>query len=189
MAQRVDPGRDGDGRWADSAAGVDEAVAGRDVMLDKAATLRVTGETVEVKMSAAGVVKADSVNTSMSAAAVTYAGDDADLSWSRAGLVAAGKEVRMSYAVAQLALAGKRLRVSSGGLGAVLTRQAQVDRGYIGLLVAGKAQIADDTKILLQPTGATALGAGFLAGLLLALAFLWRPLLARISAMRTEGKS
>ena len=47
-----------------------------------------------------------------------------------------------------------------------------VQRGLVGVVVAQNATLGDDTKVLLKPTGAAALGAGFgagaIAGLLLA---------------------
>jgi hypothetical protein len=153
-------------------------VHARDVTLDKSAAGAVRAETAELKMSAAALLKTESANLSMSAAGLTYAKDDASLNWSSASLMAAGSEVRMQYSGAQIVAAGGPVRLLSSLAGAVLARTAHADRAYIGLLVAGKAELGEGTKVLLQPGGAAAMGAGFAGGLLLALAFLWK-LLAR----------
>jgi hypothetical protein len=149
-------------------------VEARDVTLDKSAVRSIQAETAELKMSAAGVLRTESANLSMSAAGFTYAKDDVSLNWSNANLMAAGNEVRMQYAGSQFVVANGRVRLSNAAAGAVLAREAQVERGYIGLLVAGKAELAAGTKVLLRPSGAAAMGAGFAGGLLLSLAFLWR---------------
>jgi hypothetical protein len=158
-------------------------VEARDVTLEKSAARSVQAETAELKMSAAGLLKTGSANLSMSAAGFTYARDDVDLSWSSAKLTVAGREIRMQNAGSQLVVANGRVRLSNAAAGAVLAREASIERGYVGLLVAGKAELAEGTKVLLRPGGAAAMGAGFAAGLLLALAFLW-PLFGRVLKRR-----
>jgi hypothetical protein len=166
-------------------AAIDD-VEGRDVSFDKSAARSVQAETAELKMSAVALLKTESASLSMSAAGFTYARDDVNLNWSSANVLAAGSEIHMQYAGAQLVAAGGRIRMSNSLAAALVTRSAHVDRGFIGLLVTGKAELAEGTRVLLRPGGAAAMGAGFAGGLLLSAAFLWR-LFARGMKQRTGG--
>jgi hypothetical protein len=59
----------------------------------------------------------------------------------------------------------------------VAARSVTVQRGIVGMVVGQNVTLGDETRVLLKPTGAAALGAGFsagaIAGLLLATR-IWR---------------
>ena len=80
-------------------------------------------------------------------------------------------------------LDGNSIDVRNGGAGIAIAGTVRVDRGGVGLLLARHAEIGEDTRVMLQPTGAAALGVGFGAGLLAAL------VLCRTCMRRRNGAS
>ena len=144
------------------------------VAIDKTVAAKLEADTADVRMSAVGYLVTDSANLKMSPTAVTYARGSADMKLSSANMLLAGQDVAMQYSGAQLVGAKGSVDVTMGAAGAILTREAHVDRGLVGLLVAGDVELGEGAKVMLRPAGAAALGAGFAGGLLLAVAFLWR---------------
>jgi len=154
--------------WADL-----DDVDGQDVTLDKSGARTINAQPADLKMSGAALIKAESANLNMSFAGTVSSKNDATVNWSNVRTVAARGTVRLQYAFSRLVTAGGYIRLNNAVAGAMLARQARVERGYVGLLVAGKAELAEDTRVLVSPRGAAAVAAGVVGGLLLALTFLW----------------
>jgi hypothetical protein len=151
--------------------------------LNKSAMLNAETDVAELKMSAVGVLKTQSALFKGSAVALALPKGDATLSWSSASVLAAGNDVHVSYGGGQVMAAGNSIDVRNGGAGIAIAGTVRVDRGGVGLLLARHAEIGEDTRVMLQPTGAAALGVGFGAGLLAAL------VLCRTCMRRRNGAS
>ena len=149
------------------------ALEGR-VNLDKKAAMRVDAEQADVRMSAVGYLATDNADVKMSPTAVTYAKESAELRLSSANLLAAGNDIHLQYSGGQLIAAKGDVRLDMAAAGAVLSREAHVERGLVGLLVASDVELGEGSRVIMRPAGAAALGAGFAGGLLLALLLLWR---------------
>jgi hypothetical protein len=140
--------------------------------LSKSALGRAQADTAEVKMSAIGALSTQSANIKASSVASAYVKGNASLAWSSAQLVGSTKDVTLTNSGGQIMLAGNDIEVHRGGAAVMAARTVTVHRGLVGMVVAQNAILGDETKVLLKPTGAAALGAGFgagaIAGLLLA---------------------
>jgi len=79
-------------------------------------------------------------------------------------LIAAG-DMTVRQGGAMTMMAGKSISVTQGGAAMMLTQSARVEHGTVGLLISGKTELADGSRVLLRPAGAAALG-GALAGVL-----------------------
>jgi hypothetical protein len=146
--------------------------------LNKSALGRAQADTAEVKMSAVGMLTTQSANFKASSVAAALVKGDASLAWSSAQMVGSTKDVTLTNSGGQIMLAGNNIEVLRGGAAVMAARSVTVQRGLVGMVVAQNATLGDDTKVLLKPTGAAALGAGFgagaIAGLLLAARMLGR---------------
>jgi len=142
--------------------------------IDKRAVMRVETGEADVRMSAVGYLAADSAEVKMSPTAFTYARESAELKLSSANLLAAGNDVHLQYSGGQVVAAKNDVRLEMAAAGAVLSREAHVDRGLVGLLIASDVELGEGTRVLLRPAGAAALGAGFAGGVFLAIALLWK---------------
>jgi hypothetical protein len=165
-----------------------ESVTAESVEMNRSAAKSVKAGTVSMERSAAALLTADSATLKYSAAAVTYARGQADLSWASPKLVGAGGDVTIKNGGAQFVAAANSVSIRNGGAAAVVARTARVEGGTVGLLLAGQADIDENARVILRPTGAAALGAGFAGGLFLALVFLWRLFAAGGKRRRLWGK-
>ncbi|MBM3146700.1 MAG: hypothetical protein FJ000_02260 [Actinobacteria bacterium] len=148
--------------------------AGDRASLDKTAVVKLQAAQADVRMSAVGLLSTESAQLKMSPAALTYARGPVELKLSSANMLVTGGDVNVQYGGAQLLAAGGDARLATAAAGAVIAREVHVERGLVGMLVARDAELADGARVILRPSGAAALGAGFAGGLLLAVAFLWR---------------
>ena len=146
--------------------------------LNKSALGRAQADTAEVKMSAVGMLNTQSASFKASSVAAALVKGDASLAWSSAQLVGSTKDVTLSNSGGQLMLAGNNIDVQRGGAAVMAARSVTVQRGMVGMVVGQNVTLGDETRVLLKPTGAAALAAGFgagaITGLLLAARILGR---------------
>lgn len=94
-----------------------------------------------------------------------------EVSAERAGGVAflSARDLHLRQGGGQWIVALGDLDVQQGGSAIMAARAAQVRSGFIGVLVAARAELGPGVTVLLQATAATAvaLGAGLLCGVLL----------------------
>jgi len=142
--------------------------------MDRSAAKSIKAETASMERSAVGYLNAESASLKYTVSAVTYARGQANLKWASSSLLAARGDVNVRNGAAQIVGAADSVTIRNGAAAAVLTRNARVESGIVGLLVAGQADLDEKARVLFRPSGAAALGAGFAGGLMLAFAFLWR---------------
>ena len=142
------------------------------VTVNKSALGRVQADTAEVKFSAVGALTTQSATIKASSVAAALVKGDASLAWSSAQLVGSSHDVTLSNSGGQLMLAGNNIDVQRGGPAVMAARAVTVQRGMVGMVVGQNVTLGDETRVLLKPSGAAALGAGFgvgaITGLLLA---------------------
>jgi len=171
---------------AQSAAAADGSSGEDQTSIDKTAVVRLQAGRADVRMSAIGLLSTESAQLKMSPAALTYARGPVELKLSSASMLVTGGDVNVQYGGAQILAAGGDVRLATAAAGAVVAREVHVERGLVGMLVARDAELSDGARVILRPSGAAALGAGFAGGLLLAVAFLWRLLAGGIKRSGDE---
>ena len=134
--------------------------------VSKSAVARAPGDTAEVKMSAVGALTTDTAWLKFSSVAAAMVRKDASLSWCNAQLATARNNMTLTNSGGQLLAAGNTIEVRRGGAAIMAARTIQVQRGVVGVLLAQQATLGDETRVLLQPAAAAAMGAGFAAGAL-----------------------
>jgi fumarate hydratase class II len=137
--------------------------------VDKSALGRAQADTAEVKFSAVGALTTQSAALKASSVAAALVKGDASLAWCNAQLVGSANDVTLTNSGGQLMLAGNSIDVHTGGAAVMAARSITVQRGLVGMVIAQNATLGDDTKVLLKPSGAAALGAGFGAGAIVGL--------------------
>jgi hypothetical protein len=147
--------------------------------LNKSALGRAQADTADVKMSAVGMLSTQSANFKASSVAAAMVKGDATLAWSSAQMVGTTKDVTLTNSGGQLMLAGNTIDVHRGGAAVMAARSVTVQRGMVGVVIAQNAVLGDDTRVLLKPTGAAAMGVGFGAGALTGLLLAGRVLRKR----------
>ena len=114
---------------------------------------------------------------------LVYAKGDVHIRQSYTSAVLAGGDMKISQAGAPVII-GKKLSIEQGGGIVMLAGEAEVNHGFIGVLLAPKATISDDTKVLLSTKAALVIAAALFGGFaLVALAMTlgvrrvmsWRP--------------
>lgn len=154
-----------------------------ELTLERSAVASLKAESAQLSMSAVGRLQAGKVAGRLSSAALCQAEtaefdrssvvaavckDGASLDQSMSRLVAAGHNADLHLSAAGAVVAGKSARLRTAGAGIVAAPHVTVDRGWVGLLLAGKADL-NDTKVMVAPGGAAAAAAAFGAALGLAL--------------------
>jgi hypothetical protein len=158
-----------------------------------------SAEVVEMSLSAAATVKTDSLKASASAIGLADVEGDSDVRLSALGVSYAKGNASIHQTYASALIAGNDVAISQGGTPFVVGRtisfdqggsvvaaasNVSVSRGFVGLLLAGKADVSDDSKVLLTGRGVAILAAVMLGGFALvavAIAFganrvsNWRP--------------
>lgn len=76
------------------------------------------------------------------------AGDNATLQQAGASLVAAGNDMSLTKGGGALLAAGNQLSLQYGGGLGLVAGKAEVRNSYLGLLVAGKATIGENSRVL-----------------------------------------
>jgi hypothetical protein len=161
---------------------VESAVKGEQVSVERSLVGLVKGQTTTLHQSA-GVVVFDTGTTQIKQGAAVAAGSWGDMSISMGccvgavarrnvtiergygqWLIGAG-DMTVTQGGAMTMMAGKSISVTQGGAALLLTQSAHVEHGNVGLLISGRTEFADGSRVLLRPAGAAALGGAF-AGVL-----------------------
>ncbi len=166
--------------------------AEEDVARSSLETVDATSATVS--MSAVGTVNAETLSTAASAIATAKTGPidatgcaiglaqvdgDAAVSLSVVPILSAkgGATFRQSYASAFVSggdvsvsqggaplIIAREVNIDTGGGVAVLTSEATIRHSWIGVLLARRADVSDDTRVFLNTRGALILAAALLGG-------------------------
>lgn len=141
-------------------------------------------EEFEAVGSAVGFVSAGGNATiTASATPIVHAKGDINIRQSYTSAVIAGGDLEISQAVAPI-IVGKQLSIEQGGGVVLLAGDAQVSKGFVGVLLAPKATLSDDTKVLLSTKAALIIAAAIFGGFALVAVVLvlgarrvmsWRP--------------
>jgi hypothetical protein len=156
-------------------------------------------DTLDASMSAIASARTTTLSATGSAVGFATVEGDAETRLSWVGVVAAKGTASVHQSYASAVIAGSEVGVSQGGAPLVIGRtvtfdqggsvvalatEANVRRGFIGVLLAGRADLADDTKVLMTGRALLVIAAVLLGGFgLVALAALyganrlshWRP--------------
>jgi hypothetical protein len=146
-------------------------------------------QAIDANMSAIASARTHSLSATGSAVGIATVDGDAETRLSVVGIVASRGSATVHQTYASAVIAGKDIGVSQGGapfvlsrtisfeqsgVGAAVANDAIVRRSFIGVLLAGRADVAEDTKVLISGKGLLILAAALFGGLgLVALAILY----------------
>ncbi len=134
---------------------------------------------LEVSLSAIASAKTESLSATGSAIGIASTGGDVNLQLSALGLAAAKGSGSMRQSYASAFVASEQLALSQSAVplgiartitfeqsGALVSASAEttVRRGFIGILLSGRTDVAEDSKVLLDTRGALILAAALLGG-------------------------
>jgi hypothetical protein len=184
-------------KTADDASGATDAIAKAPHVTD-----RVEAKDMRASLSAMVSAEAEQLDATASAVGVASVEGDADVGTSFVGVVSAKGDTTIHQSVAGAVIGGESVSVSQGGSpvlisraismntgagGAILAGEANVQRGWIGVLLTPKATISEDSRVLIGPAAALILSVAVLGGFGIAAYFAargakrmlaWRPQLA-----------
>lgn len=132
-----------------------------------------TAEVVELSDASVGAVDAEKATLSRTLARSVSAKDDVSMTLSGALLVRAAGDVAINGGVAPLVSAGRDLRIRGATTAMAIAPRLRVESGVVGVLLAGKAEIGNETRVLLTARDAVLLG-GAIGVLLPLVAYLLR---------------
>lgn len=160
----------------------------------------VEAESVSATLSAIASVRSNSLDATGSAIVLASVDGDAEVTASAVPILSAKGDAtfRQAYASAFIAggdvkivqggaplILGKSVDIEQGGAIAMVTGEASVKRGFIGVLLSPRADVSDDSRVVVGPKAALIIGAVLLGGFgLVALAIFfgakrvasWRPI-------------
>jgi hypothetical protein len=136
----------------------------------------ITGQSVTFGPGLAGFVRSEQAASVTRAGALAIAaGQDMDMTGGGAGILAVGRDLEMQNGGAWVAAVGHDAQISNGGAlvltvggslditngGALVTagRQVSIQNGSCGILLAGQANLGENTKVVLNTPQALAMGA------------------------------
>lgn len=119
----------------------------------------IEADVVELSDVSAGAVEAQKATLSRAFARSITAQDDVSMTFSAALSVHAGGDVSMTGSATPLLTAGRDARLSGASAGVVAAREARVESGMVGVLLAGSAELGDQTRVLMTGRDALLLGA------------------------------
>jgi len=167
----------------------ESGVKGEQVSVERSLVGLVRSTTTTLHQSA-GVVVFDSGTTEIKQGAAVAAGAWGDMRISMGACVGAvsrrnvsieqgygqwvigAGDATVTQGGAMTMMAGKSISVTQGGAALLLTQSARIEHGNVGLLISGRTELADGSRVLLRPAGAAALG-GALGGVLALLCLLF----------------
>lgn len=165
------------------------------------AAVKVEGDDVQANLSAVGTVTAGSlsatgtaigaasiegdatITASMVPALMTKGETTVQQSYASAVIVGGGANTKIHQAAAPLII-GRTVEMSQSGAGAVLTGEADVKSSWVGIVLAPKATISEDSRVIIDTRAALIIGLALFGGMgLVALAITlgvrrimrWRP--------------
>jgi len=124
----------------------------------------VQAEEFEAVGSAVGFVSTGGDATiTASASPIVHAKGDIHVRQAYTSAVIAGGDMEISQAFAPIIL-GKQLSVHQGGGVVMLAGDAKVSNGFVGVLLSPRAEISDDSRVLLSTKAALIIAAALLGG-------------------------
>jgi hypothetical protein len=130
-------------------------------VVERSLAFAVRGETATIKQSGVGVVATTgATDVRQSMAASVLSGGGVSLSQGAATAVVAAGDVEMRQGGAQWVFSAGDVSVEWGGAAVMAAPTVKVERGMVGLVLARHAELGDGVRVILQPRGAAALGAG-----------------------------
>lgn len=136
-------------------------------------------ERVEASLSAIASVTTDSLSATGSAVGMAKVGGDARAQLSVVGLVAASGNAELHQSYASAFVAGDTMSVSQAAVPMGLARtitfeqsgalvsaagETTVKRSFVGLLLSGRTEVSEDSKVLLSTRAALIIAAALLGG-------------------------
>lgn len=170
--ETIDPG---------AAASVEPAAAAgsKPARVASHASGHLEGEAVQASLSAIGAAHAEEFEAVGSAVGFVSAGNDVTITASISPIVhakgdihvrqaytsavIAGGDMEISQAVAPI-IVGKQLSIQQGGGVVLLAGEAQVSKGFVGVLLSPNATVSDDSKVLLSTKAALIIAAALFGG-------------------------
>ncbi|MDZ4170183.1 MAG: hypothetical protein U1E26_11115 [Coriobacteriia bacterium] len=120
--------------------------------------------TLEAMGSAIGMATVeDGFVSRFSVTPLTWAKGDASITQSYASALVAGGTVEMHQSLAPV-VAGRVVHVTTSGSGAVVASQAEVNGGFVGIVLAGRTELSDNTRVMFGTRAALIIGAALLGG-------------------------
>jgi len=133
----------------------------RDAVVERSLAFAVRGDTASIGQSAVGVVATTgAAELRQGVAASVLSGGGVSLSQGYATALVAAGDAQVRQAGAQWLLTAGDVAVEWGGAAVVAAPTVKVERGVIGLVLSRQAELGEGVRVLLQPRGAAALGAG-----------------------------
>jgi hypothetical protein len=114
---------------------------------------------IDLRQNIFGRIEADQVRIQEGGAAIISAKNDISVTNGGAVAMLAGGNVNISSGGAQLMAAGGDMHIEEGGGMILVSRQARVNKGVIGFLLAREAVIGEDSRVIFNTPQAIALGA------------------------------
>jgi hypothetical protein len=105
------------------------------------------------------LVHGDEVDLRQAGAAGVLARGDVSIRAGGANLLVTGGDLHIEQGGGQTLLAAGDVTIRQGGTIVAAARSVKVDRGWVGLALGGRVDL-DDSRVLLGPVEALALGAG-----------------------------
>ena len=113
------------------------------------------------------IVQGKDVAINGGGALIIAAGQDMRIMGGGGSIIAAGRDMSITSGGGSVLAAGNNISVQNGGGALVLTSNATVSRGFVAVLLSGKVELREGSRVLLGTPQAAALGAAF--GLVFAL--------------------
>jgi hypothetical protein len=133
----------------------------REAVVEGGLAFAVRGDTATVRRSAVGVVATTgATEVRQSVAAAVLSGDGVSLTQGGATAVVAAGDAEIRQGGCQWLLSAGDVTVEWGGAAVMAAPSVKMERGTVGLVLARRAELGDGVRVLLQPRGAAALGAG-----------------------------
>jgi len=140
---------------------------------------RAKAEAMRANMSAIATADVSDLHTTGTAIGVATVANDVDLTTSAVGLVSAQGDVSIHQAVSwgvfskgdvtvnqggSALVVARDYKVESGAACTVIATEADVRRSWIGLLLAPKATVSDDSRVFIGTTAALIISTAILLG-------------------------
>ncbi|MGQ9550399.1 MAG: hypothetical protein ACUVSY_17030 [Roseiflexus sp.] len=119
----------------------------------------VESEVVELQNVSIGSVDAQKVMVSRALVQSVTAQDDVAMTLSSSLAVHAGGDVSMTGSASPLVMATRDVRLNNSSAGVVTAREARVESGKVGIVLAGSVILGDQTRVLLSGRDALLFGA------------------------------
>ncbi|GEM_PF-1878631 len=117
-----------------------------------------SGDAIEIRDAAVGDISSRRTSLSRSAARTIHADQDVTMALSAAAQISAGGDAMITGGAAVALSAGGNIRLDGSNAGMTLSRQAHVDSGMIGLLIARDVKLSGKSRVLLTTKEALILG-------------------------------